>query len=350
MRKVLTTLFIFFVSGIIISLILLTVAENFIINLNQSSAIETAKKDSNNDKSYLDISNKVVLPSEEYNVQFSYDNKYYTYLKDNKIYIYSIDKNEEIKVIEDTVNDGIVFYQLLYDKNMIVYFTEKKAKNSSTLQIKTYNIDSKTEGTFNKFTVYNFNKIKAMHTSPVINILYINVEIGSGNNTTNTIYTIDLFNSLDVVKSGVQIKNHIMLQYTDNVFFEYSNGNIYYWSPYSGNTRLTFFNEDVEMIGLDKDDNVYFIGKESKNKIYKVNKTRLVKTIELTDKDVVKTYSNNRAVYVVYPTYAVCVSAENPYFRVCRLSKYVDFMAVRGNKVYLKTSSGILTLVDLVKE
>ena len=163
--------------------------------------------------------------------------------------------------------------------------------------------------------------------------------------TTNTIYSIDLFNSMGAVRSGVQIDSFLMLQLTNNVYYKYSNSNIYY-----GYTKLNFFNEKVEMIGIDKDDNVYFIGLESKNKVYKVNRTRLVKTIELTDTDVVKTYSNNQEVYVVYPTYVLCVSSQNPYFRVGRLTKYVEFVAVKGNMMYLKTSNNVLTMTELIKE
>lgn len=344
MRKVLTVLAIYFVCAIAISLTLLFTVENYIISLNQTSAIETS--DNGEEKvNFLELKDKVILPDDQYNVQFSYDNKYYTYLKDSKIYIYSIEDNKEVKVIEDETNDGIVFYELLYDKNMIIYFTETKAKSSSTLRLKTYNIDSKTEGTFNKFTVYNFSKIKQMHMSPVINIIYINVEIGKGNSTSNTVYSIDLFNSLDAVRSGVQIDSIRMLQYTNKVYYQYTNGSVYY-----GYTKLNIFKEDVEMIGGDSDDNMYFRGLESKNKIYKVNKTKLVETIELTDTDIVKTYSNNEDVYVVYPTYVLCVSSENPYFRVGRLTKFVEFVAVKGDKIYLKTSNNVLTMTDLIKE
>ena len=344
MRKVLTVLAIYFVCAIAISLTLLFTVENYIISLNQTSAIDTS--DTGEEKeNFLELKDKVILPEDQYNVQFSYDNKYYTYLKDSKIYIYSIEDNKEVKVIEDETNDGIVFYELLYDKNMIIYFTETKAKSSSTLRLKTYNIDSKTEGTFNKFTVYNFSKIKQMHMSPVINIIYINVETGKGNSTSNTVYSIDLFNSLDAVRSGVQIDSIRMLQYTNRVYYQYANGNVYY-----GYTKLNIFKEDVEMIGGDSDDNMYFRGLESKNKIYKVNKTKLVETIELTDTDIVKTYSNNEDVYVVYPTYVLCVSSENPYFRVGRLTKFVEFVAVKGDKIYLKTSNNVLTMTDLIKE
>lgn len=344
MRKVLTVLAIYFVCAIAISLTLLFTVENYIISLNQTSAIESSEN-SEEKENFLELKNKVILPDDKCNVQFSYDNKYYTYLKDSKIYIYSIEDNKEIKVIEDTVHDGIVYYELLYDKNMIIYFTQNKAKSSSTLQLKTYNIDSKTEGTFNKFTVYNFSKIKQMHMSPVINIIYINVEIKSGNSTTNTVYSIDLFNSLDAVRSGVQIDNVMMLQYINKVYYQYSNGSIYY-----GYTKLNIFKENVEMIGIDSDDNVYFRGLESKNKIYKVHGTKLIDTIELTDTDIVKTYSNNMDVYVVYPTYVLCVSAENPYFRVGRLTKFVEFVAVKGDKIYLKTSNNVLTMTELIKE
>lgn len=345
MKKILTVLGIYFVSGIALSLTILLVAENYVDKLNQSSSIQSSKNDTGSTQNLLSLSDRVILPDEQYSVQFSYDNKYYTYLKDSKIYICNIKNGEVIHEIEDSGSDGIIFYELLYDKNVIVYFTESKGKTSSTLNLKTYNIDSEKEVKYNKFTVYNFSKIKQMHMSPIINILYINVEVKSGMATTNTIYSIDLFNSMGAVRSGVQIDSFLMLQLTNNVYYKYSNSNIYY-----GYTKLNFFNEKVEMIGIDKDDNVYFIGLESKNKVYKVNKTRLVKTIELTDTDVVKTYSNNQEVYVVYPTYVLCVSSQNPYFRVGRLTKYVEFVAVKGNMMYLKTSNNVLTMTELIKE
>lgn len=136
-----------------------------------------------------------------------------------------------------------------------------------------------------------------------------------------------------------------MLQYTDNVYYKYANGNIYYNS-----SLLSIFGEKVDMIGLDSNDNMYFYGKESKNKVYKVKGTRLLQTIKLSDSDVIKTYSNNENVYVVYPTYVICVSGDNPYFRVSRMTKYVDFVAVKGNKIYLKTANNILTLSELIGE
>ncbi len=344
MKKVLITLAIYLVSAILISLALLFIAENYVISLSQTSAIESTIKNENT-QNILSLSNKIILPDEQYNVQFSYDNKYYTYLKDSKIYINSIEDGSLITTIEDKETDGIVYYELLYDKNMIMYFVEKKGKTSSTLQLKTYYIDTEKEREYNKFTVYNFSKIEHMHMSPIVNIVYINIEIKSGTATTNTVYSIDLFNSMGAVRSGIQLDNIIMLQYSNNVYYQYSNGKVYY-----GYTPLTFFNEKVEMIGLDSNDNIYFRSLVSKNKIYKVNKTKLVDTIELSDADVVKTYSNNSDVYVIYPTYILCVSSDNPYFRICRLTKYVEFVAIKQNTIYLKTQNGVLTTTELIKE
>ena len=345
MKKVLTVLAIYLVIGIVISLGLLFFAENYIVALNQTSTFDSKEQKNEDMRDVLSVANKVTVPDDEYNVQYSHDNKYYTYLKDSKIYINSIEDGTNVTTIEDTETDGICFYELLYDKNMIIYFTEDKGSASSTIRLKTYNIDTEKTGIYNKFVIYNFSKIKQMHMSPVINIIYINVEVKSKTATSNTIYSINLFNSMGIVKSGVQIEDFRMLQYTDNVYYKYANGNIYYNS-----SLLSIFGEKVDMIGLDSNDNMYFYGKESKNKVYKVKGTRLLKTIKLSDSDVIKTYSNNENVYVVYPTYVICVSGDNPYFRVSRMTKYVDFVAVKGNKIYLKTANNILTLSDLIGE
>ena len=101
------------------------------------------------------------------------------------------------------------------------------------------------------------------------------------------------------------------------------------------------------MIGIDYDDNLYFIDTKTKNKVYKVNNNRIVDTIELSDSDLVTTYSNNYGVYLVYPTYVLNVSAEDPYKRIGRFSKYVKFEAIKGNEMYLRTSNNILIKTNL---
>ena len=183
-----------------------------------------------------------------------------------------------------------------------------------------------------------------MNMSPVVNILYINVETKSGTYTNNIIYRIDLFNSMSRVKSGIIINEMIMLQHKDRIYYEDEDSNIY-----RGNSRIRIFDEDVVLIGIDYDDNLYFISKEEKNVVYKVKNDKIVDTIELSDTNLVKTYTNNVGVYIVYPNYVINVASEEPYKRLGKLSSYVEFLAIRDNMMYLKTKNNQIIKTEIIE-
>ena len=338
MKKVLLYLSLFFASGTLIAVVALTFVDNFIFSLGQTSAITTSQSTN----STLKDGTKVELPADISDIQYSFDNKYYTYLKDNKIYINDIEKGENVDIIEE--ENPICYYNLLYDKNLIMYFTEEKQDSSSKIMLKTYEIANKKKNEYNKFTVRNFSRIKDMNMSPIINIIYINVETKTSNSSNNVIYRIDLFNSMSQVKSGVIIDKLIMLQHKDRIYYENSKGNVF--SSYG---LLSIFKQDVEMLGLYYDDNLYFIDREERKTVYKVSNNRIIDTIELSDSDLVTTYSNNYGVYLVYPTYVINVAGEDPYKRIGKFSKYVKFEAIKDNIMYLRTSNNILISTELLE-
>ena len=280
------------------------------------------------------------MPDGAESVQYSYDNKYYTFLKDNKVHIYDSEKNEEVKVVEDEL--PICYYNLLYDKNLIIYFTESEGNKRSKLTLKTYEIETERASEYNKITVNNFSKVKEMSMSPIINIIYVNIETKSGVRTNNIVYRIDLFNSISNVKSGIIVDKMIMLQQKDRVYYEDEDSNIY-----MGSTKISIFGEKVHLIGSDINDNVYFISKNDKDVVYKVKNNVIVDKIELTDTDIVSTYSNYEGVYLVYPTYVMEVSGEDPYRRVGRVSNYFTFDAVKDNIIYLKTNEKLVVKQEI---
>lgn len=340
MRKILLYLSIFFATGTLITIVALTLVDNFIFDLSQTSAISSSSSSS---ESELKNGTKIELPSEISEIQYSFDNKYYTYLEDGKVIINSLKDGTKVDTIEEEL--PICYYNLLYDKNLIIYFTEEKSNTSSKLVLNTYEIANKKKNEFNTINVKNFSKIKDMNMSPVINILYINVETKSGSYTNNILYRIDLFNSMSQVKSGVIINKLIMLQRKDRIYYEDSKSNIYSSAGY-----LNISKKDVDMIGLDEDDNLYFIDKEEKKTVYKVNNNVIVDTIKLSDADLVTTYSNNYGVYLVYPTYVINVAGKDPYKRIGKYSTYVKFEAIKGNTMYLRTSNNVLISTELLKE
>ncbi len=340
MRKVITWIVIFIAVGTLITIAGLTLVENFIYSLDQTSSIMTG---TSNTQSELKKNASIVLP-ENTEIQYSYNNKYYTYLENGKIYINSLENGENVDIIEE--ESPICYFNLLYDKNMIIYFTSTENTNISTrLALNTYEIDTKRKSEYNKFNVNNFSRIKDMHMSPIINIIYINVETKSATYTNNIIYRVDLFNSMAQVRSGVIVENLIMLQQRDRIYYQDTKSNVYYSGGY-----LNLFKNDVDLIGIDEDDNLYFMEKEQKQIIYKVSSNKIIDTIELSDTDVITTYCNNYGVYVIYPTYVVDISADNPYKRVGKFSKYVKFEAIKGNTMYLRTVNNNLVTTKLIEE
>ena len=333
-KKLLITLALFFVIGTIITISVLYFVERYVISLSGADTY-AEEKENKKDKGVRAIN----ISKNAKDIQYSFDNKYYTYLFEGKVYIGSLDKGD----IQATIDEEkeICYFKLLYDKNLIVYFTKVDNGTSATLQLKTYDIGTKRKIEYNTFTVKNFSRIKNMDMSPVINMIYINVEQKNGNSTNNIIYKINLFNTMSQIKSGLIIDRMIMLQRTDRVYYEDSKSNIYY-----SNTKLGIFKEKVNMIGIDTDDVLYFIAQDN-SQVYKVKNNKIIDTIELKDKDVKTTYHNNQRVFLVYSSYIIEVSAEAPLKEVGKISDGVTFEAIKLNKMYVREDDDTIKQVTL---
>jgi hypothetical protein len=337
MKKVLMYITIFFGIGTIITVVGLTIADKFIYSLSQTEVVGTADTSTGEDEN----TSKIKIEDGVENIEYSYNNKYYTYLKDSKIYINKVEDGSNVATIEEDA--PICFSKLLYDKNLIIYFTQDKTGNTSTLTLKTYEIDTERKSKYNKFNINNFSRIKDINMSPVINMIYINVETKSGKTTNNLIYKVNLFNTMSIVKSGYIFNEMIMLQYTDMVYYEDENSNIYY-----GSNKLNIFKGNVDMIGIDEEDQLYFLSKKNKDVVYVVKSNKIVKTIKLEDTDVINTYTNNYDVYLIYGSYVLDISSNNPLEKVAKLSNNVTFEAIKNGYMYTRTTDNLLIKTPLL--
>lgn len=333
-KKFFLFLAIFWLVGTICTVVALHFVEKYVISLSGVDTHEE-QKESKKDKGERTIN----ISRNAKDIQYSFDNKYYTYLFEDKVYVGSLTDGSITSTIEE--DRPICYYHLLYDKNLIVYFTKVMNGTSATLQLNTYDIGTKRKIEYNTFTVRNFSKIKDMDMSPVINMLYINVEQQTGNSTNNIIYKIDLFNNMSQIKSGLIVDEMIMLQHTDRVYYEDSNSNIYY-----SNTKLGIFSDKVNMIGIDTDEYLYFLSQD-KSKVYKVKNNKITDTIELKDKDVKTTYSNNQRVFLVYSSYVIEVSSNNPQKNVGKVPEGVTFESIKKNKMYVRVSEDTIKEIEL---
>lgn len=332
-KKLFINLAIYWAIGTIVTVVALYLVERYIISLSGADVNESKKDNKEKGVKTINISKNAK------DIQYSYDNKYYTYLFDSKVYIGSLESGEIIDTIEES--NPICYFDLLYDKNLILYFTKTDNGTSATLKLTTYDIGTKRKIEYNTFTVKNFSRIKNMDMSPVINMIYINVEQKTGNSTNNIIYKINLFNTMSQIKSGLIVDRMIMLQQTDKVYYEDSNSNIY-----SSNVKLGIFKEKVNMIGIDTEDVLYFISQDN-SKVYKVKNNKITDTIELKDKDVKSTYYNNERVFVIYSDYVIEVSSDKPLESVGKIPNNVSFEAIKSDMMYVRVDDDTIKQIAL---
>ncbi len=344
--KAVKVLCICIIVGTFITVGILKVVDNFLYKIMQSSYLDIQTYRTNSEVE-LKAEDVITLPDNATQLQFSYNNKYYAYLEDDAIHINTLeDKAEYVTVRED---NPICYYYMLFDKNLILYFIENTNGSRTTLTLKTYEIATKRTTEYNDFNVTNFSRVKDITMSPLVNIIYVNVETKSGVSTNNIVYRIDLFNSMAQVRSGSIYRSIRMLQYIDKLYYSDNAGGIY-----NAGSALNYLvgYADVKLIGMDDEDNIYLLDIDDLDKVYILNYssagTKLIDTIYLSDTDIVTTYNEYGGVYLIYPTYILDVSGTNPYKRVAKLSKYVTFEAIKEDVVYLRTSNNKIVTTTLL--
>ena len=95
-KKILKTFLVYIIVGSLITLIGLTTVERYIISITSADDILPV----NIGKLQTEKSKIINVPSEAKDIQYSFDNTYYAYLHDSKIYINNIDNGEQFDVIQ----------------------------------------------------------------------------------------------------------------------------------------------------------------------------------------------------------------------------------------------------------
>ncbi len=349
MKKVFITLIVCIAVGTGLTFGILGAVNRYLYKISQSSYLEINTYRTSN-QAEIKSTDMISVPDNADLLQFAYNNKYYAYLEDGSIHIYTTEDKKEYDIV--TEENPICYYYMLYDKNLIVYFIEDTYGSNTTLTIKSYEITTKKKTVFDDNDIYvsNFKRVKDITFSPLVNIFYVNIVTGN----TNSIYRIDLFNSISRVKSGSIYDKIRMFQHNDRLYYEDTAGGVY--SSYGGSVNSMFNYTDLELIGIDsklasKDDyeKLYLLDTKTNDRVYVVAGGELIDTIMLSDTDVVASYNEYNDVYLIYPTYILNLTGKNPYKRVAKLSKYVSFEAIKGDTVYLRTSNNKIITTTLLK-
>ncbi|EJO5349011.1 hypothetical protein NRP93_003163 [Clostridium botulinum] len=238
------------------------------IKAKKVTKIETEDKD-------CDIN----VPENIEELHVSFNGKYISYFKDNKLNIINTKNGEKKNIDFDSKKDELE-YIWLSDRNRIIY-TENK---DGEVLLKSYDVDKDQN---DKICEFNFKsskaKIEDIKAAPLMNLIYVKVNVG-GNN--NRIYSVNIMkekNRKDIITDAVGDMN--IIPHEDILIYEDKISK----SIYSTHNDSAINIEGVKspkLLSIDDSDNVY-IGEIKEDKIIKVyygnikNNTSTWKSIDI---------------------------------------------------------------------
>ena len=342
-KKYIIIIMIFILIGLIITTTILIIINDIIDKVNNSSAIISTSVSKTNYEYDINESLKVLkIPSSSSNHHITYDNKYSVYFKDNDIQIMDISNNDN-KYTNISDKNEIIYFDLAYKSNKVIYLTKESNSFGNEIILKIYDIPSKTIKEYNKLIIDNFSNILNLEFNLDKGYVYINIENKTLTSINNIMYKLNLNDLRNEIISEKLINKILLLKNSNDIYYSDIENNIYD----KNNDIVDIFNVKVEIIGSDKDDNIYYLDKTNNSKIFKVNNNIVIEEIMLTDSDLTSYYSDKNKVYLIYPTYVMDISSNNKYERIFKLSSDLSFISIINNIIYLKSNNGNILFKEI---
>ena len=334
-KKILIILLVFVIIGVIFTTTILIIVNDIIDKVNNSSAIvSTSISKINYEYDINETLKTIKFSNKSNNYMVTYDNKYIVYLTGKNIEIVNINSNNN-DVEKVTDENEIIYITLNNNCNDIIYITKKYKNDGVEISFKIYNIENKIYKKYNKVFIKDFSKIKQIEYNRLSNTAYINIETKTLTNISNTLYFLDLTTLENKIVTEKIIDNMLLLNSLNNIYYIDNENNIY-----KDNNIISINDNQLEIIGSDEKNNVYYLDSVNKSKVYKTINDKVTEEIILTDSDLVSYYSNKSKVYLIYPTYILDITSNNKYERIFKLSRNMEFTSIVDDMIYLKSDSG----------
>ncbi|MCL4377646.1 MAG: hypothetical protein M1409_04580 [Actinobacteria bacterium] len=300
-------------------------SNNTPITIDNSATTESA--DTNNTLK-IKLTN---IPWNAINISFSYDGKYCAYLCDNKIYIKDIASNTTIKEIIDDA--PVTNFILINDRDQIIYFTLR----GTTLNVKTYDISSNTETLQKTIKIPEDATIKHIDYSALTNLVFLNVENGSGSSLKSALYYLNIMKRLKTVQLKTIINNMVLLNNAFTLYYEdYDNILYCYPQPIKSIEGLDF--KKTRLLGCDSTDNVFIQSLNNRHNIYILKNGSIDNIINLNDLAYNEFYADKIGVYVIYSNYIINLAGDIN--KKMLLDRNLLFVGAGGDKMYFRDSDG----------
>lgn len=279
------------------------------------------------------------IPSGADSLSFSGDGQYCVYCFKGTLYVMDIKSDKIIKEIAE--KSAISYAILMYDRNIVIYFTAGHAKSSDKavsngeITVNTYNIDTEQKTTHYSFKAGSGAAIKhADYSSTTGHVCF---DVYNGNS--DVIYYINMMKNLIKIPVGGPIESMALANSRQAVYYEKGN-TLYYQSQLVKSLQKV----KVRLLGCDLKDYVYVQSLSDKTCVYVVNGVGIVKKIRLNDAGFIKIYSNKTNIYLVYPDHILNLSSDPA--KMIMYDKIYSFEGIIDNSIYLSDGNGDIIIKD----
>jgi DNA-dependent RNA polymerase auxiliary subunit epsilon len=249
--------------SIIVQFLGLLYINNFILNTDKEVSISNVDTKSNI------VTGDFKIPEETEKFSMSYNGQYCAYLVDGKLHIMDVDKQLNNSSVVDTGKDKITYFRWLPDRNMVILSSNTKKGKKGSVQISTYEADSKTmRGLPTIDGLSSKSEVLDIDFSQLTNIVYAQIK------TSNDLSKIIRFNVMNQYASVMTLASDTKIKettYVNKLFYNDPGKSIYY---YDGSTKtkhsVKVGNGNTLLLNVDADDNVYIGQLDSNKKITKI--------------------------------------------------------------------------------
>lgn len=277
------------------------------------------------------------LPAGAQQVEISHDGRYLAYLREGAVSVVNLQTGATQRTLAEA--GPIEAYQLMGDRNLLLYFYIERGADADRLQIGTYNLESDTLREDKSFQVKPSSRLGAFAYSTLSNniAVYLEAEDQAGN-PSYEVHNVDIMSAVVLMVKDAPVAELAALHHSDRLY--YTNRDNRYL--YTGSTAIgAVQGQRVRLLGCDLQDTLYLLPLEEPDTVWLLREDALAGALRLPGDHYRRVVVNNNSVFFVYDDYVVDVMAapeeKIPY------PAGSEFLTISAHTLYTLDATGQLT-------
>lgn len=207
------------------------------------------------------------LPINASKISVSFNGNYVGYLKFGELFILETHKEVETRILKEGEGE-VSCLKWLPDRDILIYSLNLTEKNSTTVSLATYNVQTGEKNYYPDINNLPENsEVVDIKLSPLTNIVYLKVKTAEAG---FSIYRYDIMDNLKLITTAATDINIEETFSTDNLIYEYKN-KIYVRNGQMNSKKDLEFNGKAYLLGTDSEDSLYVGVLDVEDRIIKIH-------------------------------------------------------------------------------